>query len=89
MTGCVSVILRYRGREVRAADVDFIKAFIAARPGESRRSLSRQLCLEWGWTQPNGALCDVQCRGLMLALHRMGHIELPRSSVACKAACAT
>lgn len=73
----MSVLLRYRGREVRAADVAFIKAFIAARPGDSRRSLSLQLCRAWGWAQPNGELCDVQCRGLMLALHRMGHIELP------------
>lgn len=71
------MILRYRGREVRAADVDFINRFIAARPGESRRALSLQLCLEWNWTQPNGELCDVQCRGLMLALHRGGHIQLP------------
>lgn len=77
MTGCVSVIYRYRGREVDAADVAFIRRFIADRPEASRRSLSLQLCLEWGWAQPNGELCDVQCRGLMLALHRMGHIELP------------
>lgn len=73
----VSVLLRYRGREVRAADVDFINEFIAERAGASRRALSIQLCEAWGWTQPNGQVCDVQCRGLMLALLRAGHIELP------------
>jgi Druantia protein DruA len=73
----MNVILRYRGREVGAADVDFINEFIAQRAGASRRALSIQLCEAWGWTQPNGQVCDVQCRGLMLALHRAGHIELP------------
>ncbi|MCP4243628.1 MAG: DUF4338 domain-containing protein [bacterium] len=73
----MSLLLRYRGREVRAADVDFIRAFIEDRPQGSRRSLSIELCEAWGWAQPNGQICDVQCRGLMLALHRAGHIELP------------
>lgn len=62
------MILRYRGREIRPADIDFINSFIAARPGKSRRALSLQLSREWNWTQPNVELCDVQCRGLLLAL---------------------
>ena len=62
---------------MRSADVEFVNEFIRARPKESRRALSRQLCDAWDWRQPNGQLCDVQCRGLMLALHRGGHIELP------------
>jgi len=71
------LILRYRGREVRTADVDFLRSFLAKRQGVSRRALSQQLCVAWGWSQPNGSLCDVQCRGLLLALHRAGYIELP------------
>ena len=43
----------------------------------SRRVLSRRLCEAWDWRQPNGTLRDMVCRGLMLALHRGGHIELP------------
>jgi hypothetical protein len=73
----VSALLRYRGREIYASDVDFVRGFVAERAGVSRRALSRQLCEAWSWTQPNGELCDVQCRGLLLALHRSGHIELP------------
>jgi hypothetical protein len=73
----MEVVLRYRGREVTAADVAFIRELIARHAGASRRALSRQLCAAWGWRQPNGELRDMVCRGLMLALDRAGHIELP------------
>jgi len=70
-------ILRYRGRVISAADVTDIQALLAAHPGASRRALSEALCRRWDWRQPNGALCAMVCRGLMLALHRAGHITLP------------
>ncbi|MEP7247141.1 MAG: DUF4338 domain-containing protein, partial [Gammaproteobacteria bacterium] len=70
-------LLRYRGRAVTAADAHFIRNLIATYPGESRRSLSQKLCAAWNWRQPNGAPRDMVCRGLMLALSRAGHIELP------------
>lgn len=70
-------LLRYRGREVNAAEVEFIGRLIAEHPHASRRRLSQLLCEAWGWRQPNGTLCDMVCRGLMLALERAGHIDLP------------
>jgi hypothetical protein len=70
-------VLRYRGREITDTDVAFIRALIAAHPTLSRRRLSERLCGAWDWRQANGALRDMVCRGLMLALHRAGHIELP------------
>jgi len=70
-------LLRYRGQTLSRADVDCIRAFIAARPGASRRALSRELCVARGWVQANGALRDAVCRGLLLALARGGHIALP------------
>jgi len=73
----MEVKLRYRGREVTEADVAFIGRLIADHPTASRRELSKKLCQAWNWVQPNGALRDMVCRGLMLALHRAGHIELP------------
>jgi hypothetical protein len=69
--------LRYRGRTIRSADLEFIRKLIAGNPGLSRRALSAKLCEAWNWRQSNGALCDMVCRGLMLHLHRAGHIELP------------
>lgn len=70
-------IVRYRGRVVTEADIQFICALISANPEASRRRLSTKLCEAWGWRQANGALRDMVCRGLMLELHRGGLIELP------------
>lgn len=73
----MEVKLKHRGREVTGAEVEFIRALIARHPDASRRALSKLLCEAWNWRQPNGALRDMVCRGLMLALHRAGLIELP------------
>jgi hypothetical protein len=70
-------VLRYRGRVVTDADVAFIRDLISAHPAATRRALSRKLCAAWNWVQANGVLRDMVCRGLLLALHRAGHIELP------------
>jgi hypothetical protein len=67
----------YRGRVVNDNDIAFINELIARNPGASRWALSRQLCREWHWVQPNGELRDMVCRGMMLELHREGHIRLP------------
>jgi hypothetical protein len=70
-------ILKYRGRIVSADDVALIRDLIARHPSASRVKLSRLLCEAWAWKQANGAPSDILCRGLMLALHRAGHILLP------------
>jgi hypothetical protein len=69
--------IRYRGRVLTEQEIDFINQLIAAHPQESRRGLSKRLCEAWDWVQPNGRLRDMVCRGLMLELHRGGHIRLP------------
>ena len=73
----METVLRYRGRTVTTADVEFIKGLIADNKAASRRRLSEMLCAAWGWVQANGALRSMVCRGLMLSLSRAGHIELP------------
>ena len=65
------------GAHRHASDIEFIRRLIAEHPGASRRALSKILCEAWNWRQSNGALRDMVCRGLMLELHRAGHIELP------------
>jgi hypothetical protein len=69
--------LRYRGRDLGAADILYIRELIAAHPGESQRTLSRILCEAWQWRQPNGTLRDMVCRGMLLMLERAGQITLP------------
>lgn len=73
----MDVVLKFRGRLVTQADVAELRALIAEHPQASRRQLSALVCERWNWRQANGALCDMLCRGLMLALHRAGHITLP------------
>ena len=67
----------YRNRTITTEDVNFLLQLIADNPEESRRALSQRVCREWSWIQPNGALKDAVCRGLMLKLHREGFIKLP------------
>jgi hypothetical protein len=71
------VLLSFRGRQIRAADAVFLRELISQNPGLGRRRLSVKVCEAWNWVQPNGQPRDMVCRGLMLALHRGGPIELP------------
>src|SRR3970040_1419925 len=69
--------LQHRGRAITAEDILYIRELIAAQPNQSRRALSKKLCEAWQWRQPNGALRDMVCRGLLLMLDRAGQITLP------------
>jgi len=73
----METVIRYRIRNVTKQDVVFIRSFIEENRGDSRWMLSRKLCKAWNWVQPNGALRDMICRGMMLELARAGQIELP------------
>jgi len=73
----MDVVLKYRGRMIRESDLPIIRALIEDNPAASRRELSQKLCEAWNWVQPNGAWCDMVCRGAMLALERAGYIVLP------------
>jgi len=70
-------VFKYRSRCVTDTDLIFIKRLIHENPTASRRRLSALLCEAWNWVQPNGTLCDMVCRSLMLGMHREGLIELP------------
>jgi hypothetical protein len=70
-------LLTYRGRTVRRSDLETIRALQAAHPEASRRALSQRVCEAWDWRQPSGALRDMLCRSLLLALERAGHLTLP------------
>ena len=68
---------RYRSQVITTTQVEFIRQMIAQHPEATRRRLSLLLCEAWEWKQANGAPRDMVCRGLLLGLHRAGHIELP------------
>ncbi len=69
--------IRYRGKVFGPREIDEIREVIAAHRERSRWFISRELCRRWDWTQPNGVLKDILCRGLLLRLQAQGLIELP------------
>jgi len=73
----MSVALKHKGQEITEDDIAGIRALMSERATWTRRSLSIALCERQGWVQENGVPRDAQCRALLLALHRAGHIELP------------
>ncbi len=68
---------RYRGREIREAEIGFLQELIREHPELSRYALSKRVCEAWQWKQENGELRDMVCRGLLLMLERAGAIQLP------------
>jgi len=69
--------IRYRGKVFGPREINEIREVIMAHRERSRWFISRELCRRWGWTQPNGVLKDIVCRGLLLRLEAQGFIELP------------
>lgn len=69
--------IRYRGKTFAAPEINQIREVIESNPGKSRRFISQELCRQWGWTQPNGLLKDMVCRGLLKQLETEGLVVLP------------
>ena len=74
---CMDSIFKYRRNTYSSDDIAFIQRLIKENPNDSRRALSKKLCMAWNWIQQNGALRDMVCRSFMLELHRAGHVVLP------------
>ena len=68
----------YKNLTISKSQIRFIKDLIRTNPTASRRKLSQLLCMAWNWKQANGSLRDMYCRSVMLYLHRLGHITLPK-----------
>lgn len=71
------VLYCFRNRQVRAADLVFIKEMIEQHRARGRSQISRALCEAWSWRQPSGRLRDMACRDLLLRLEERDFIELP------------
>ena len=71
------VIFRYRTRELTGQDIEDIRQTVALHNGKGRSHISRVLCKQWDWVQPNGEYKEYAARDLLLRLEEAGHIQLP------------
>jgi hypothetical protein len=71
------LVFRYRGRELNAKDISFIRAPVHRHYAQGRTRISQILCNAWQWVQPNGKPKEYAVRDLLLRLEERGFIELP------------
>ena len=71
------ILLRYRGLDLRAADIESIRTTIAADHARGRTYIGLRLCERWDWRQANGQYKAFAARDLLLRLERAGRVELP------------
>ncbi len=69
--------LTIRKRTITEDDIPPIQATVNRHWDKGRKHISKVLCQEWDWRQPNGRLKDMACRELLLTLSRKGDITLP------------
>ena len=74
-------MIRYRGKTYTSTEIKEIREVIAAHRDRSRWFISREICRRWNWTQPNGVLKDMICRGLLVRLEAQKLIELPAAKM--------
>lgn len=70
-------MMRIRGRIFTPEELSKIKVLVESLPAEHRFELSKRVCRELGWIQPNGRLKDRSCRDVLARLHEIGFIHLP------------
>jgi hypothetical protein len=66
-----------RKRTITDADIVQIQATVDTHWSQGRKYISKVLCQQWNWFQPNGRLKDMACRELLLTLSRKSLITLP------------
>jgi len=66
-----------RKRTIDKAALDSIQTAIDTNWDKGRKHISKVLCRQWNWRQPNGQLKDMACREVLLTLDRKGIITLP------------
>ena len=71
------VVFRYRAREFTYQDIEDIRHTVALHASRGRSHISRVLCQQWHWVQPNGKFKEYAARDLLLRLEEQGYIKLP------------
>jgi len=75
--GSVMLPITIRKRTINESDIREIQDTVHEHWAKGRKEISRVLCRQWEWHQPNGRLKDMACREILLTLNRKGLITLP------------
>jgi hypothetical protein len=73
----VETTQRIQGREVSPEQIEWLREWLAANPGWSRKRIARELCAAWEWRDEAGRVKDFAARSFLLKLAGRGEIELP------------
>lgn len=71
------IVFRYRSRDLTQQDIEDIRGTISRYYHRGRSYISRVLCREWDWVQPNGKFKEYAARDLLLRLEEKGLVDLP------------
>ena len=72
-----SDFVRFRGKHFSGDDLAVFRRIIEENWQTSRCAISREICRQFNWRQPNGHLKEGICRTLLVRLERKNMIELP------------
>ena len=73
----VMLPITIRKKTITQADLESIQTTVNDHWNKGRTPISKILCQQWNWIQPNGQLKDMACRELLLTLNRKGLLKLP------------
>jgi len=71
--------------EITDEKIKQILGIIEENPAWNRSQISKQICILWGWQNPNGQLKDISCRDMLRKLDKAGKIRLPERLKASRA----
>jgi hypothetical protein len=71
-----TALLRYRNREITAADLEFLRQQCGA-SWPTRVELARAICRAWDWRQANGSLSMYACTDLLQRLEERRLLTVP------------
>ncbi|MEI7671850.1 MAG: Druantia anti-phage system protein DruA [Deltaproteobacteria bacterium] len=69
-------IYHLRGRYISPADLATVQFAVAQHLSKGRSAISRLICEQWNWRQPNGELKERACRAMLVSLEQKGLIDL-------------
>lgn len=70
-------LLTFRRRTITEVDLAHIRTVVTTHWARGRAAISRVLCEDWHWRQPNGYVKAQVCRMLLVELERRGLLTLP------------